>query len=494
MEKKEFKYSELSARYHRMNRAFVLVSSLCWLVFVIYSAIKLTSSSISLPLALFIFIFSFAMMVINLISFRVGEEKVGEIFHVIVSIELCILSFVVGILTDATFVFLVFPVVLAMQIPYYSRKHFMGGLIGLLSFFIVLVGIRFFTTDFMHADNWAMVLAALLGIIVMGRVFQIAYAFQEDALGYAQYQAAQQQGVMDQILSVSQVVTDEATRSNELVDQLVSQTGNVSNSMGQIVEAANSTARGIENQNAMTQEIQAVIESTEEHSRQMVEIATASNESISENLKLMEELKDQAEQIAETNKSVSDSMDRLKDRTKEVQDITGLILNISSQTNLLALNASIESARAGEAGKGFAVVAEEIRQLAEQTRNSTENIRIITEELNNNATEVADSLAISMQESASQKEKILATAEAFEELNENMVTLISNINNIDAEVRGLSESNNSIVESLANLSAATQEVTAQAEQVNQISNENLDTVGLVQDVIRVIETKTKEMG
>ncbi|QTD39886.1 methyl-accepting chemotaxis protein [Sporosarcina sp. Te-1] len=60
--------------------------------------------------------------------------------------------------------------------------------------------------------------------------------------------------------------------------------------------------------------------------------------------------------------------------SKEINNIAGLVKRIADQTNLLSLNASIEAARAGEAGKGFAVVAQEIRVLAEQSKQSVEKI------------------------------------------------------------------------------------------------------------------------
>lgn len=85
----------------------------------------------------------------------------------------------------------------------------------------------------------------------------------------------------------------------------------------------------------------------------------------------------------ETSNRVNNMMDILNkaiDDSKSVDQVNGLtndILSISSQTNLLALNASIEAARAGEAGKGFAVVAEEIRQLADSSRETANKIQDI---------------------------------------------------------------------------------------------------------------------
>ena len=78
-------------------------------------------------------------------------------------------------------------------------------------------------------------------------------------------------------------------------------------------------------------------------------------------------------------------------RVQEIDTLTEEILAISSQTNLLALNASIEAARAGEAGKGFAVVAEEIRQLADDSKQAVDKIRKVTESVVHNVAFLSES-------------------------------------------------------------------------------------------------------
>ena len=79
-------------------------------------------------------------------------------------------------------------------------------------------------------------------------------------------------------------------------------------------------------------------------------------------------------QIHHSVNTVVDDIQNLVQLSKEMGDIIGIVEGIANQTNLLSLNAAIEAARAGEYGKGFSVVASEVRQLSEQTKNSTSRV------------------------------------------------------------------------------------------------------------------------
>ena len=79
--------------------------------------------------------------------------------------------------------------------------------------------------------------------------------------------------------------------------------------------------------------------------------------------------------------SIGESITRLHERSQAVGDIVSTVADLAEQSNLLAVNASIEAAKAGDMGKGFAVVAQEIRNLAEQSKDSTKQVRAILSEV-----------------------------------------------------------------------------------------------------------------
>ena len=149
-------------------------------------------------------------------------------------------------------------------------------------------------------------------------------------------------------------------------------------------------------------------------------------------------------------------------------------MKISNETTILSLNASVESARAGEAGKGFSVIADQIRELAEETKDFTENITHIVDELNVNAKTVVDTVGVSLQAADSQNQMIGAAAEAFDELSGNMNVLVNNVQEIGDRIDHLSTSNNQIVDSITQLTALSEEVSASAEQTNHLTGMNVN--------------------
>lgn len=119
-----------------------------------------------------------------------------------------------------------------------------------------------------------------------------------------------------------------------------------------------------------SQRAQAVLEI----SNRAAAIAETGKLSVSQTIEGMKKINQQMSLITE-------SVVRLSDQNRSIGEITSTVNDVADQTNLLAVNASIEAAKAGEHGRGFAVVAQEIRSLAEQSKQATAQVKIILNEI-----------------------------------------------------------------------------------------------------------------
>ena len=160
---------------------------------------------------------------------------------------------------------------------------------------------------------------------------------------------------------------------------------------------------------------------------------------------IMGELIDISKKNGEAIENVRGQSKLTNDSAQQIQTVTDIIADISNQTNLLALNASIEAARAGEHGRGFAVVAEQIRTLADQSRESTERINQLVADLMDKAN-VSVEITEKVSEAVSlQNEKIDQTKEIFTTLNSEIGQVGSAIEGISSEVEEL-KSHSDIIE------------------------------------------------
>ncbi len=189
--------------------------------------------------------------------------------------------------------------------------------------------------------------------------------------------------------------------------------------------------------------------------------------------------------------NVRKQTDLTNQSAQQIRTATEIIAGISNQTNLLALNASIEAARAGEHGKGFAVVAEEIRTLADQSRESTELINNIVNDLIDNSNVSVEITQKVSEAFARQNEKIQDTEEIFRSLNREIGQVGDAIGGIGSEVGELGTHKEVIENSVTSLTAAANANTESAkktmESVTECQQIADECIGVTERIVNVSE-------
>lgn len=251
----------------------------------------------------------------------------------------------------------------------------------------------------------------------------------------------------DQTMQLKRSSDEISTTMNDLSNAAMSQAGDTTTSANEVAKLDELIVRNLgdtENLRSNADEMGKVKNNGLTAIRDLIEKTARSRESIAIVREAMQQNNEQAQKIEVTSQKIND---------------------IADQTNLLSLNAAIEAARAGEAGRGFAVVAEEIRGLAEETNDLTNEIGTIIQELLEKTADAAQNME-SMEKIFEEQERSVGdTRENFVQIEQCLESVQSSVNMLYESSNNMTGSKEIIVEMIEGISAASQENAAGSEEV-----------------------------
>jgi len=204
-------------------------------------------------------------------------------------------------------------------------------------------------------------------------------------------------------------------------------------------------------------------------------------------------LNHKAEQTRNASQKIVDEINSLNNDMKEIRKITKLIVGIAEQTNLLSLNAAIEAARAGEAGRGFAVVAEEVKKLADQSKEASIMINNIINTINNKTEQAVSEANNSSKIINEQMLAVEQTDSAFNTISASMKKITTHMKDMESSVSNMITLKEKTLTAMENISAVSEEAAATSEEVSASTEEQMASAEVLTNLAKEMNQMAKEL-
>ena len=239
----------------------------------------------------------------------------------------------------------------------------------------------------------------------------------------------------------------------------------IANSTDDISKGASSQAEEAQNSVLIVEKLAHQINSVYNSSNEIIKETDRIAQVNAAGVNTVQLLKEKSEMNYAASEKIFSVIEKLVNTVQQITNFTESIENITEQTNLLALNAAIEAARAGEAGLGFAVVAEEVRKLADQSRQSNLEIENLVESISEDskmAVSVMDDLRKASQE---QNLSVEETGNAFRAIENAINAIVEKFRNVNESVNRMQQDKDEVIKSIEQISSVSQETAAASQEM-----------------------------
>ncbi len=240
----------------------------------------------------------------------------------------------------------------------------------------------------------------------------------------------------------------------------------VARTVNEIAKGASEQASESERGAALTLNLAKKFEELSQNTKEMILATNQVTDANLNGIKVMVNLQEKSKLNDEATDKIEGAILELDSKAKYIGSILETIGSIAEQTNLLALNASIEAARAGEHGRGFAVVAEEIRKLAENSRDAADEIKEIVINIQSDSNNTVNIMGEVRKRAVEQTSVVKDVHQSFDVVSKSIDSISGKIKEISSSVINLNKDKDLIVSSIENISAVSEETAASSEEVS----------------------------
>jgi methyl-accepting chemotaxis protein len=310
--------------------------------------------------------------------------------------------------------------------------------------------------------------------------------------------ARMQEKLRETVGQVNLAAVQVATAAEQLAkrtEETKQAAGEIASSLEEVASGAELSVAGATESARAMEELAAGVERVAESASALSDMSLQTTKQASEGY---ETIRDAVRQMGDVTQAMHQSaaqVEKLGNHSRAIEQIVELISEIAAQTDLLALNASIEAARAGEHGRGFSVVADEVRRLAEQTKQSAMQIGDLVKAIRSDTAHTVDSFAAMTGDIERGAELVTRAGEAFGRILSSIEDVSGRIQELSAVSQQMSAGTQQVSASVEQSAAIAADASRRIQQVSQttrwqvqVADETDAAVQSLREIVRQLET------